>query len=79
MEGLLLPLELLGVAARGGLVGGEAAPHAEGGEDGFAQGRDGVLQARVVRRRVRVPHGCRARWRRRFLAISREVSWGRGV
>lgn len=76
VEGLLLPLELLRVAARGGLVGGEAAPDAEGGDDGLAQGRDGVLQARVVRRRVRVPHGrgARCRRRRRFLAISREVS-----
>jgi hypothetical protein len=30
VERLLLPLELLGVAARGGLVGGEPAPAAEG-------------------------------------------------
>jgi hypothetical protein len=57
VERLLLPLELLGVAARGGLVGGEAPPAAEGErEDGLAQRRDGVLQARVVGRRVRVPH-----------------------
>lgn len=56
VERLLLPLELLGVAPRGGLVGGEPPAHAEGGQDGLAERRDGVLQARVVRRRVRVPH-----------------------
>jgi len=60
VEGLLLPLELLGVAPRRGLVGGEPPAHAEGGQDGLAERRDGVLQARVVRRRVRVPHRRRA-------------------
>lgn len=72
VEGVLLPLERVGVAARGGLVDGEALAGAA--EDGLADGRDGLLQARVVRRRVRVPHRRRASllaccagelWRRR--------------
>jgi hypothetical protein len=39
VERLLLPLELLGVAARGSLVGGEPTPTAEGeeGQDGLGQ------------------------------------------
>lgn len=58
VERFLLPLERVGVAPRRGLVGGEAAagPEAAEGEDGLAQRCDGVVQARVVRRRVRVPH-----------------------